>query len=375
MIVKKFNELFFPHDNKKEHFKALDGLRGIAVLFVLLSHSSNMNIFIHDYLNFQRIGKVGVYLFFVLSAYLLDRQIAQALIDEKSTKSYWSNYFLRRFLRIYPLFFLALILHGLLTFFGFPTVIDNIKDIPAHMILLRGESVFWSIPVEFKYYFISPLIMWFCHKYLHWDKFKILIMFLGIIILTILIEWHYKLPLISTIKYFPIFIVGTLISIYELLYQDNVFKNVKSWIFSSLGFFSLLIIVVTIPFYFKIIFGFSMDFHSSIFYFPYACVWGLLLLSTKYGAGLIRRIFEIKLLRFIGSISFSIYLFHMPFLTFVSKINIPSEFKIYVFFLMSIVFSSLSYLFIERPLSKIRIKPKNINKRITTANIIYRKRP
>ena len=110
----QINKLFFPHDNKREHFKALDGLRGVAVLLVLLSHSSNANLFFHEFLNFQRIGKVGVYLFFVLSAYLLDRQIALAFMTKKSSKGYWKNYFLRRFLRIYPLFVVALILHGLL---------------------------------------------------------------------------------------------------------------------------------------------------------------------------------------------------------------------------------------------------------------------
>lgn len=360
MMIERFNELFFPHDKKTEHFKALDGLRGFAVLFVLLSHSSNMNIFVHDYLNFQKIGKIGVYLFFVLSAYLLDRQIAVAFLNNKSSKDFWKNYFLRRFLRIYPLFLIALITHGILTFLGFWTVIDSIKDIPTHMLLLKGESVFWSIPVEFKYYFISPIIIWFGHKYLKWNKLKLLVMFMVIIATTIVIEWHFKLSLISTIRFFPIFIVGTLISIYELLYKDHILKYTQPWFFNSIGIIALALIIFTIPFYFKIIFDININFHSPLFYFPYACTWGVLLLSAKYGNGLIRKIFEIKPLRFIGAISFSMYLFHIPFLNFVSKINIPSEFKIYVFFLLIVIFSSLSYLFIERPLSKIRIKSKNI---------------
>lgn len=356
MIVNKFEEFFFPHDNKKEHFKALDGLRGVAVLFVLFSHSSNANIFIHEFLNFQKIGKVGVYLFFMLSAYLLDRQIAQAFLKNKATKKYWRNYLLRRFLRIYPLFFIALISYGLLTLLGFKTVIDNINDVPEHLFLQKGESVFWSIPVEFKYYFISPLIMWFCHKYLSWDKFKIIILFSGIIIITVLIEWFFKLPFISTFKYFPIFMIGTLISIYELLYQEKFLKSIKSWIYNFVGIISVSLILITIPYYFKIMFGFSMNFHNSIFYLPYALAWGFLLLSVKYGDSLITAIFEAKILRFIGTISFSMYLFHMPFLYFVKSANIYSELEIYLFFFLTIIFSSLSYVVIERPLSKIRLK-------------------
>lgn len=123
---------------------------------MLLSHSGNAKIFLHESLDFHGIGKTGVYLFFVLSAYLLDRQIALALMTNSSNIYYWKNYFLRRFLRIYPLFFISLIIHWLFTVFGIKTVIDNLSDIPLHLLLLKGESVFWSIPVEFKYYFLSP---------------------------------------------------------------------------------------------------------------------------------------------------------------------------------------------------------------------------
>ena len=222
MIKDKFNKLFFPHDNKPEHFKSLDGLRGIAVLFVVLSHASNAKMFIHPIINFHAMGKVGVYLFFVLSAYLLDRQIALAFIANKTSIGYWKNYFLRRFLRIYPLFVIALIFHGLLNLVGVKTVIDSIIDIPLHMILLKGESIFWSIPVEFKYYFISPLIMWFCHKFLEWSAGKLLFVFVLIVAISIAIELIFHLPLVSTFRYFPIFLVGTIISIYELLFKRQL---------------------------------------------------------------------------------------------------------------------------------------------------------
>ena len=356
----QINKLFFPHDNKREHFKALDGLRGVAVLLVLLSHSSNANLFFHEFLNFQRIGKVGVYLFFVLSAYLLDRQIALAFMTKKSSKGYWKNYFLRRFLRIYPLFVVALILHGLLTIVGIKTVIDRIIDIPLHMALIRGESIFWSIPVEFKYYFISPLIMWFCHKFLKWDKMKLLFAFLIVLLTSIIIEVIYHLPLVSTFRYFPIFLVGTFISIFELLYKDKIKHLTSPKMYNIIGIVGLLLIIITIPFYFENIFGFKVNFHLSIFYLPYSLIWGVILIVSKYGKGILNKVLEFKPLRFIGSISFSIYLFHMLFLNFVKNSGIPSEIQIYVFFLLTIIFSSISFLIIERPLSKIRIYSKEI---------------
>ncbi|MFT6842764.1 MAG: peptidoglycan/LPS O-acetylase OafA/YrhL [Psychroserpens sp.] len=363
MIKDKFNKLFFPHDNKSEHFKSLDGLRGIAVLFVLLSHSSNVKIFIHETMDFHAIGKTGVYLFFVLSAYLLDRQIALVFMSNRSSIGYWKNYFLRRFLRIYPLFVTALVLHGLLTFIGVKTVIDKIIDIPLHMMLIKGESIFWSIPVEFKYYFISPLIMWFCHKFLKWNARKLIFLFSFMITSTIVIKLVFYLPLVSTFRYFPIFLVGTIISIYELLFKNQLQKIIKPSLFNIAGLMAFALILLTTPYYFEHIFGFKVNFHSSIFYFPYAILWGVILLSAKYGGGLIKFILELKFLRFIGTISFSLYLFHMLFLNFTKQLGINPQIQFYVFLFLSILFSAISYLLIERPLSKIKIYSNSINER------------
>ncbi|MEH6535189.1 MAG: acyltransferase [Psychroserpens sp.] len=373
MIKDKFNKLFFPNDNKTQHFKSLDGLRGIAVLLVLLSHSSNTKIFIHKTFDFHAVGKVGVYLFFVLSAYLLDRQIALAFMTKKSSIGYWKNYFLRRFLRIYPLFVIALILHGLLNLAGIKTVIDRIIDIPLHMALLRGESIFWSIPVEFKYYLISPLIMWFCNKFLKWNAVKLFFVFILLILTSIAIEVVFELPLVSTFKYFPIFLIGTMISIYELLFKNYFKNNIEPKLFSITGLIAFALILITIPFYFEKISGFKVNFHSPIFYFPYAFLWGIILLSAKYGKGIIKYVLELKFLRFIGVISFSLYLFHMLVLNYVKQAEIPTQFKFYTFFIISIVFATVSYLIIERPLSKIKIysneiSEKDIKKRQPTPN-------
>ncbi|MCW5519186.1 acyltransferase [Aureitalea sp. L0-47] len=357
--MKKFNFHFFPHDQKQDHFKALDGLRGIAVLFVLLSHSSNANLFFHEYINLQKIGKVGVYLFFVLSAYLLDRQIALVFRNKQSSQLYWKNYFLRRFLRIYPMFVLALALYGLLNYTGVNTVIDEWMDIPLHMLLVKGESIFWSIPVEFKYYFISPIIIWFCHKFLKWNKLLLLLFFVIIIGATLGLELRYNYPDTSTTRFFPIFIVGTMLSIYELLFGDKLNRKIEPYVMNILGILAFAGILITIPYFFTQLFGFELYFHSAKLFVPYATAWGLILLAAKYGKGIVKTILEFKFLRYIGAISFSMYLFHMPILNIVVDSGAPKGTKIYLFFLITIIFSSCSYLLVERPLSKIRIRQRN----------------
>jgi peptidoglycan/LPS O-acetylase OafA/YrhL len=289
--------------------KALDGLRGIAVLLVLFSHASKFNFFIHPILNFNGMGKYGVYLFFILSAYLLDRQIASAIIKRK--EGFWGNYFLRRFLRIYPLFVIALIVHLFLSFNGVSTVIKTWGDVFTHITLQKGLNIFWSIPVEFKYYFISPLIMLAGGYYLRWDPMhmafrftyrpaRVIILAIVLIGVCIFINQNFELSRISTIKYAPVFLIGTILAICNIVYSDRfLWMN------------------------------------------------GLI----EYA----KRILEFKPLRYIGLISFSLYLFHYPILSIVKHMHLNYWINIYVFLGLSIGFSTITYFAIERPLSKIKI--------------------
>ena len=66
----KLLERFFPYDHRPEHNKALDGLRGWAVLLVLFGYATNqcLSPWLDGY--FISRGKLGVYLFFIISAFL-----------------------------------------------------------------------------------------------------------------------------------------------------------------------------------------------------------------------------------------------------------------------------------------------------------------
>ena len=361
-LIRKFNALFFPHDRKHDHFKALDGLRGLAILFVLFSHSSNRGLVFSEYLDFSHAGKFGVYLFFVLSAYLLDRQIAIAFITKRSSKKYWKNYFLRRFLRIYPLFIIALLVHGLLTIIGYTTVIDRLVDVPKHIFLLAGEYIFWSIPVEFKYYFISPLILWVFHHYFKWDSRKVFFGLIGLTAFSIILELIFPLPTIATMKFFPIFLAGTFISVFEVIRRKDFLTNVSSILIDLAGVLAFILVLLTVPFYTRSVFGTSIDFDDSVYYLPYGILWAGILLAAKYGRGVMRWFFELMLLRFIGTISFSLYLFHIPVLKLLvrSNLGIPYGLMVYVFFISAILVAMITYLLIERPLSKVRIYHKEL---------------
>lgn len=56
---------------KRYQIDALDGLRGFAALLVVMSHTSNEGMHLIPFLDFRGTGKSGVFLFFLLSSFLL----------------------------------------------------------------------------------------------------------------------------------------------------------------------------------------------------------------------------------------------------------------------------------------------------------------
>ena len=141
-----------------------DGLRGIAVLIVLLSHTSarEQDLF---FWNFHGIGKVGVYLFFVLSAFLLT-----SIVLRKGRSFKYGNYMKKRFFRIAPLYYLVLIFILLMQQnYGVDKkslwIDGGINSLLQHVFFYKGDSILWTIPVEFSFYFILPLLVLYLKKY------------------------------------------------------------------------------------------------------------------------------------------------------------------------------------------------------------------
>ena len=252
-----------PNDGKPNHQPELDGFRGLAVLFVLLAHSSHAG---YDPLgiDFNHFGSVGVYLFFVLSAYLINRQMLEALAAQRANLKFWLRYALRRVLRIYPMYLLALIASYLLYVNGFGGPIHNVDGILKHLSLTEAKGVFWTIPVEVAYYLISPLLvlaLWPLYRVRPWLAMLVLLT-------ATLALWYTRflhLPMPLFLRFAPVLAFGTLLAMAQ--------RHLR--LPGGIGLALFALILTTIPSAARALFGAS-TFHA----YTYTVAYGLALAQT-----------------------------------------------------------------------------------------------
>lgn len=140
------------------HLAVLDGLRGIALLLVVASHGSNAGLHFIPGLDMSGTGKTGVWLFFVLSSFLLMHQFLHLDAQGRLGAREWGRYALRRVLRIYPLYTVFLLACWLLPLRHLMPPMSA-QVVWEHLTLQSAYWLTWSIAVEFKFYLVLPLLV------------------------------------------------------------------------------------------------------------------------------------------------------------------------------------------------------------------------
>ncbi len=165
-----------------KRLKSLDGLRGIAVLSVIAFHTlrvtGNEGLWGKAFARLQETAWAGVDLFFVLSGFL----ITGILLDTRESPDYFKTFFVRRFLRIFPLYYAVLGVAILMV----PAMIGSahLPDIYSRLVAnqvwlwtytanylqatgahtLPGFGHFWSLAIEEQFYFVWPAVVYFATR-------------------------------------------------------------------------------------------------------------------------------------------------------------------------------------------------------------------
>ncbi|MHC5353685.1 acyltransferase family protein [Myroides sp. LJL115] len=353
------------------YLKGLNGIRAIAALAVLFSHCNlalnNFNIKKYSLFGFDdngnhlayKLGEYGVTMFFVLSGFLITflikKEIAKTqTIDVKS-------FYIRRILRIWPLYYLYIILVFVTFYFfneNFPPFstlafyllfFANIPYIGGFPIPLLGH--FWSIGVEEQFYLFWP---WLAKIK---KMFKIVVyLVIGQFILRVLL-WYFvpfSFPAyLSSINKFDSMMIGGLVAI--LLFNKNRIIDFLSNKYVQIGAWLILLSAVLNVFSF-----YNHVFEGMII----TLVTSVIIIGQVNGN---YKFFDLEKpwLDFLGILSFGIYVYH-PLIIFLlqkSKVLLIIESELMRFVsvfvvvtLLSILVSHLSYKYIESSFLKLKDK-------------------
>jgi len=319
----------------KDHVPELDGIRGLAILPVLIYHfvdrypkpEAGLSLLFYK---FSQGGWIGVDIFFVLSGFL----ITGILVDTKNNTQYFKAFYGRRILRIFPLYYVMLIAYfwvGPLLSAGLSQQYAVMREHQSWFWLYLSNWLFastteaipglyfWSLAVEEQFYIIWPLLVWLIStRALFYVSLGLLGFSFGLrLILMQFFDYTAASVYYMTLTHMDGLAVGASIAVAARLYgvkRNQLFKP------ALLGILCLLVLFVT-------------AFMNSGFAFwnRNVAVFSYTLLALSFGCMLVytlrspkesyvRKIFNNTFMRASGKYSYALYLFHVPLANLVQTI-------------------------------------------------------
>jgi len=338
------------------YYEGLDAFRGIGILWIICCHY-------FPHIDFFRFGWVSLEFFFVLSGFL----ITKVLLHSSKNNHFFSRFYIRRALRIFPIYYLF-ILSFFIAIFLFSKDVHFIyykENFPFFFIYMQNFlfvikglepenylNHLWSLAMEEQFYFLWPLAIYYIKEL---KKLKTLLWSVIIIafIIRVIVWWfwgeRFEVYHCNTFTRIDTIAFGCLLGCGFSYREIN--KKLRILIITAcLGIFIFGYLLFSDPFITNPLFatiGYSAFSLVSIFLLEY-----FITEKNKF-----RFLKTNWLINYLGQISYSMYLFHVPLFLFLSpktpfSVTIDGLLCIFITFLLS----SASYYFYE-------IKFLNLKKR------------
>ena len=153
----------------REYFKGLNGIRAVAAVGVMISHSlQEMHNFGFKRMSALQFGGIGVTIFFTLSGFLITYLLLKEIENYKTIDI--RKFYLRRVLRIWPLYFFYVLLVFVCSRYLFLSPLDNWKYIYLYVLFFSNLAFnfnvypnfmghLWSIAIEEQFYAFWPFVL------------------------------------------------------------------------------------------------------------------------------------------------------------------------------------------------------------------------
>jgi peptidoglycan/LPS O-acetylase OafA/YrhL len=363
-----------------KHDKTLDGIRGLAILWVLSFHLFSMPLkpaflahvpvldFVASY------GWAGVSLFFVLSGYL----ITKGLIEANKGKAWFKRFWCRRVFRIVPLYVVLLLTYGVGSFLARSSSGITKQwfsgSIPLWSYLIFAQNLFmasagylgndwlrvtWSLALEEQFYLFISLFIFLVP--MGKSKRWILLLICGSLLFRYSIFFTQSNSQTAVIVLLPSrldgFLLGALLAFSDGYFDTNAFMAR----YARAG----MLLAMAFSIGFVLLLGSGRFGGASLFFVPLyhsaIAIGCSALLGLGLGPGMIwlKRILQAKPLIVSGKVSYFLYLFHMPVCMVLyyeilgSAPNLASASAMLVMLLVIVVLyglAALSFIYLERPL-------------------------
>lgn len=350
------------------HIPALDGIRGLGVILVLIFHygSSTMALGLGtSVLRVTGIGWSGVDLFFVLSGFL----ITGLLYDAKGRQNYFKNFYARRTLRIFPLYYFAAIVVIILAVITGYGILGGSNPVWVllyvgnfQMAINGGGSIldhFWSLAIEEQFYLIWPMIV------LSLSRGKLMLVALAMIVISPLVRTLLVLndaPDLGVYVLTPArmdgLAMGALIALFVRGPRGIAPLVPWAWRLGAVSAAAFLVIVVV-----------RRDFSTSD---PVILTAGISLLTIMYSSLLVlsltfrplQSVMEMPVMGWFGKYSYGLYVWH-PIVNIIllhspltAQFEADTPLKVVALvlfaFMVSLLVTLASYKFLEAPLLRLK---------------------